>query len=377
MSDRPVVVHVVHSLETGGLENGVVNLVNRDNGRVRHVIVCMTGAGSMRERIDPGVEVVSVGKRPGNDVRAFARLVSVFRRLDPGIVHSRNWPTVDAIAAARIAGVSRVVHSEHGREFSDPDGRNVRRNLARRLLAPLVSHFVTVSHDLRAWLLKDVGIPAHKVTTIHNGVDLDRFGAVERRAARDELGLPLEALVIGTIGRLDPVKDQAALVRALSGLRRCHPEACLVIAGDGPCRDALTRLSLELGVEDRVWLLGQRSDVPVVLAAMDVFALPSIAEGMSNTALEAMATGLPVVATRVGGSPELVADGLTGRLVPRGDERALREALAAYLEDSHLRDVHGKAARQRAAEQFGLDRMCKAYMDLYRRVMAGRAGRVA
>jgi glycosyltransferase involved in cell wall biosynthesis len=173
------------------------------------------------------------------------------------------------------------------------------------------------------------------------------------------------------------VKDQAALVRALSGLRRCHPEACLVIAGDGPCRDALTRLSRELGVEDRVWLLGQRSDVPVVLAAMDVFALPSIAEGMSNTALEAMATGLPVVATRVGGSPELVADGLTGRLVPRGDERALREALAAYLEDSHLRDVHGKAARQRAAEQFGLDRMCKAYMDLYRRVMAGRAGRVA
>ena len=372
MSGRPMVVHVVHSLETGGLENGVVNLVNRESGQFRHVVVCMSGSGAMHERLDASVEVVTIGKRPGNDVRAFARLVRVFRRLGPGIVHSRNWPTVDAIPAARVAGVSRVVHSEHGREFSDPDGRNARRRLARRLLAPLVSHFVAVSNDLRAWLVAEVGIPPRKVTTIHNGVNLDRFGVVEKRGAREQLGLPAEALVIGTVGRLDPVKDQAALVRALAGLLPGHPETWLVIVGDGPCRADLGRLSRELRVEDRVRLLGQRSDVPVVLSAMDVFALPSIAEGMSNTVLEAMATGLPVVATRVGGSPELVADGVTGRLVPRSHERALCEALATYLEDADLREVHGKAARQRAIERFGLDRMCQGYVDVYRRVLAGR-----
>ncbi|HSL47817.1 MAG TPA: TIGR03088 family PEP-CTERM/XrtA system glycosyltransferase [Candidatus Deferrimicrobiaceae bacterium] len=374
---RPVVVHAVHSLAVGGLENGVVNVVNGTAAEFRHVIVCMTTEGPMRERLRPGVEVLAIGKRRGHDVRAFVRLARTLRRLRPRIVHSRNWAAFDAVAAARLVGVPFVVHGEHGREIGDPHGRRRRRNQARRLLAPLVSRFITVSEDLRRWLIQEVGLPAHKITTIHNGVDLSRFGDLEGHTARLRLGLSEEALVIGTVGRLDPVKDQTGLVRAFAMVLKAHPAAVLVIAGDGPCRADLLALVAELRIADRVRLLGARSDVPAVLAAMDVFALPSVAEGISNTILEAMASGLPVVATRVGGSPELIEDGVGGALVPPRDPAALAGALTAYLEEPGLRSLHGKSARQRVTDRFGLERMCEAYAGVYRSLLTGTPGRSA
>lgn len=372
MTSRPVVAHVMHSLQTGGLENGVVNLVNTTDDRVRHVIVCMTEAGPLRSRVKPAVEVFTLGKRPGQDVGAFLRLLTLLRRIRPAVVHTRNWAAFDAIPAARLAGVRVLVHGEHGREVDDPEGRDTRRNRIRRLFAPLVSQFVTVSRDLERWLVEDVGLPARKVMTIHNGVDLARFGQGDRREARDRLGLPPDATIVGTVGRLDPVKDQAGLLRAFAALTSLHPGAMLVIAGDGPCREELTRLAEALGVEGRVRMLGDCRDVPGVLAALDIFVLPSIAEGMSNTILEAMASALPVVATRVGGNPELVEDHVTGRLVVSRDPKALAEVMAVYLDDAHLRALHGKTARQRVAERFALDRMCESYVELYRRRLGGR-----
>jgi glycosyltransferase involved in cell wall biosynthesis len=215
-------------------------------------------------------------------------------------------------------------------------------------------------------------VPARKVSTIPNGVDLTRFGPASQAAARRALGLPGESTVVGTVGRLDPVKDQAALVRAFATLMGAYPEALLVLAGDGPCREELARLVAELGAGGRVRLLGECRDVPQVLAAMDLFVLPSLAEGMSNTILEAMAVGLPVVATRVGGNRELVDEGETGRLVPPGDPRALADAVAGYLDDAHVRGLHGKASRRRASETFALERMYRAHESLYGRLLAGR-----
>lgn len=369
VSARPLVVHVVNSLAVGGLENGVINLVNSTGGDLHHAIVCLIEEGAMRSRLRPEIPVFVLGKRPGQDPGAFVRLVALLRRLRPAIVHSRNWAAFDAVPAARLAGVRRVVHGEHGRDIHDPEGRNAKRNWIRRRCAPMVSHFVAVSRDLERWLRESVRVPADRVSTIPNGVDLSRFVQAGRLQAREGLGLVPEAPVICTVGRLDPVKDQVGLVRAFAGLLPAHPEATLVIAGEGPCRDGLARVSVDLGVANRVRLLGECRDVPGVLNAADVFALPSIAEGMSNTVLEAMASGLPVVATRVGGNPELVEDDVTGRLVPIRDPAALREALAAYLDDPHLRAMHGKASRQRVVECFSLERMCRDYTDLYRRLL--------
>jgi sugar transferase (PEP-CTERM/EpsH1 system associated) len=372
MSTRPLIAHVVNSFDTGGLENGVVNLINRSGTRFRHAVVCMTSAGGFQKRLPPEVEVWSVGKAPGQDLGAFLRLVKLFRRLRPSIVHSRNWGAYDAIPAARLARVPFVVHGEHGRDIEDPDGRHTRRNQIRRLLAPLVSHFVTVSDDLRRWLVEDVRVRAGKVSTIHNGVDVARFGDHGRAEARAALDLRPDDLVVGTVGRLDPVKDQAGLIRGFAAVLGSHPTAQLLVIGAGPCRDDLARLVAELGVGHRVRLLGERSDVAALLPALDVFVLSSIAEGMSNTVLEAMATGLPLVVTRVGGNPELVEHGLNGYHVPAGQPAALAAAIGAYLEDAHLRALHGKASRARAVEHFGLDRMCRDYVDLYAGLLSGR-----
>jgi sugar transferase (PEP-CTERM/EpsH1 system associated) len=365
VGEATVIAHVVHSLGVGGLENGVVNLVNGSPAALRHAIVCMTGDRGFQARLRSGVEVVTVGKRPGHDVGAFARLVRWLRRARPEIVHSRNWGTIDAVLAARLARIPVVLHGEHGREISDPDGRNARRNRVRRLLAPIVTRFVTVSDDLRRWLVREVGVPARKVVTICNGVDTSRFSPGDRTAARAALGLAIDRTLVGTVGRLDPVKDQAGLVRAFAGVRARNRAAALVIVGDGPCRGELAGLITALGLSEQALLLGECHDVPRVLAALDLFVLPSIAEGISNTVLEAMATGLPVVATRVGGNPELVEDGVTGTLVPRQDPEALASAITRYLDDDGWRRAHGEAARRRAVERFSLDRMCAGYTRLY------------
>ncbi|HXG05457.1 MAG TPA: TIGR03088 family PEP-CTERM/XrtA system glycosyltransferase, partial [Candidatus Binatia bacterium] len=362
------VVHVLHTLAVGGTENGVVNLVGALAGAARHTVVAVTTSGALAARLPEGVAVHALGKRPGIDVAAQVRLVALLRRLRPDIVHTRNWGAFDAVPAARLAGVRLVVHGEHGREAADPEGRNRRRNRLRRLLAPLVSHWVTVSHDLRRWLVHHVGIPGERVTTIHNGVDTHRFAEGDREGAREALGLPAGAPVVGTVGRLDPVKDHARLVAAFRAVVAERPDALLLIVGDGPLRDDLQQAVAAAGLERSVRLLGERDDIPRVLAALDVFTLPSLAEGISNTILEAMATGLPVVATNVGGNPELVEDGVTGRLVEPRRTEALAAALLGYVNDPVLARLHGKAGRQRCVTEFSLDRMAARYLALYRRL---------
>ena len=376
-SALPLVVHVINSLAIGGLENGVVNLVNTTAARFRHVIVCMSGNGPLHGRLRPDAEVIVLGKRPGQDPWALLRLVRLLRQLRPLIVHSRNWPAIDAVPAAWLAGVPLVVHGEHGREVVDPDGRNRRRNRIRRALSPFVHQFVTVSVDLRRWLVEEVGVPAAKVTAIHNGVDISRFGRAGQREARVMLTLPANAPIIGTVGRLDPVKDQAGLVQAFAAVRVAHPDALLLVAGDGPCRADLEQLAIALGQQGHVRLLGNRDDIPAVMSALDVFVLPSIAEGISNTVLEAMASGLPVVATRVGGNPELVEDGVTGTLVARQNPDALATAIAGYVKDPDLRRRHGQASRWRVTGHFSLERMAEAYADLYASLAARRLARSA
>jgi sugar transferase (PEP-CTERM/EpsH1 system associated) len=292
------------------------------------------------------------------------RMARLFRRFRPDIVHTRNWTCLDAIIGARLAGVRVVIQGEHGRDAADPEGRNRLRRRIRRSLAPLVTRYVTVSRDLYRWLVEDVGIPRRKVTQIYNGVDCERFAPADRREARRAAGLPEEGMLIGTVGRLDPVKDYAGLIRAFALLPQA-PKSWLVIVGEGPCRADLLGLTLRLGLGDRVRLLGVRDDVPRLLQGLDCFVLSSLGEGIANAILEAMATGLPVVATRVGGNPELVADGGNGLLVPAADPPALAAAMTRYMADPALAAEHGRKGRARAEGEFGTDRMFEAYEALY------------
>lgn len=368
-ADQPLVAHVIHRLDYGGLENGLVNLVNRlPAERYRHAIVCLSGYNEeFRQRIRrPDVEVISLGKRPGKDIAAYGRMWSLLRKLRPAIVHTRNLGTVDMQWVALAAGIRHRVHGEHGWEASDPKGLNPKGLRIRRACRPVIQRYVPMSQDIARWLKTSIGVDPSRIRQLYSGVDCNRFCPAPgdpRSAIRDPLS-------IGTVGRLDPVKNQSSLLTALCGLGQRDPRIQLTVVGDGPLRASLEAQADSLGISNHVTFTGARSDTPELMRSFDVFVLPSLNEGISNTILEAMATGLPVVAGRVGGNPELVADGVTGRLYDPVDPQGLERALLPYLTDPALRQAHGKAGRNRVVQNFSLDAMVERYVGLYDELLA-------
>jgi sugar transferase (PEP-CTERM/EpsH1 system associated) len=370
---------VVHQLAVGGLENGLVNVINRlERGLYRHAVICMTNYTDFSDRIERGdVEMVALHKQSGKDPAAYYRLLETLRRMKPSIVHTRNLPTLEAQAVAAVAGVKARIHGEHGRDVFDLDGTSRKYNLLRKAIRPLVTHYVAVSADLRDWLTRVVGVHPSRVTRICNGVDTEKFHPrAGRRIAGPEGFADPDSFVVGTVGRMAAVKDQTTLVRAFVACVSRSPVAArrmrLVLVGDGPLRAECAELVSAAGLTDRVWMPGERDDVADVLHMLDLFVLPSIAEGISNTILEAMATGLPVVATRVGGTPELV-DQQTGVLVPRSDPEAMAQALASYCDDPRKTACHGRAARRRVEDEFSLTRMVSAYARVYETALGATA----
>lgn len=361
----PLIVHVIHALSMGGLENGLVNLINgMDAGRFRHAIVCMSHSTDFERRIRrPDVAVYSMHRDRYPIWRTYIELLRLFRRIRPDIVHSRNLSGLDALVPALLAGVRVRVHGEHGRDVDNLDGANPRQLRLKRLFRPLISHYTAVSKDLASDLVCRIGAPAARVTQIYNGVDTARFrprGSTDRSAGR---------FVIGTVGRLQPVKDQALLIDAYCDAKAADPDAMsgtsLTIVGDGPCRDALISQAQAAGLGDRVMFPGASDDVPAMLRTFDLFVLPSLAEGISNTILEAMASGLPVLATRVGGNADLVIEGKTGAIVPAGDRAAITRAILDYVRNPHLCRSHGLEARLRAEREFSLEAMVRSYAEFY------------
>jgi sugar transferase (PEP-CTERM/EpsH1 system associated) len=299
------------------------------------------------------------------------KLWRIFRELRPAMVHSRNLAALEAQLPAWLAGVPCRIHGEHGRDVFDLDGTSRKYRWIRRLYQPLVHRYVPLSQELGNYLSNRVGVAKSKLRLICNGVDVERFRPGETKIRETVLPSGFadqDSLLIGSVGRLEAVKDQLTLVRAFNELCLLRPDdnrLRLVLIGDGSLRDKVEELVAKAGIQDRVWLAGNREDVPQLLSALDVFVLPSLAEGISNTILEAMACGLPVVATRVGGNGELVREGETGFLVPRADPQAMAAALLNYVDYAALRAAHGAAARTRVEGSFSIDRMVSRYLEVY------------
>jgi sugar transferase (PEP-CTERM/EpsH1 system associated) len=378
-----LVVHVVHAFSTGGLENGVVNLINRlPADRWRHAVLALTGVSmdfcSRVERSD--VEYLALHKGPGHLLRLYPWLFRFFRERRPAIVHTRNLAALEAQVPACIAGVPARVHGEHGWDLSDPAGKSGRYRLVRLAYRPFVHRYVALSRHIESYLERSVGVPHARIAHICNGVDTARFRPPP--SGREAIpGSPFSdsgLWIVGTVGRMQAIKNQTKLAEAFVRVLRLDPRARkrmrLVMIGDGPLREEVTGLLERAGVRDLAWLPGERADVPQIMRGLDCFALPSLAEGISNTILEAMASGLPVVATDVGGNPDLVENGLTGRLVPSAGANGLAEALLAYFRDPALARRHGRAGRNRTERQFSLERMAADYERLYLNLLQRPAG---
>ena len=370
---RPLIAHVLHRFDTGGLENGVANLINRlPDERYRHAVVALTEVTDFRRRIErDDVQFVALNKPPGQGFWLFPRVRALFQELAPAVVHTRNLGALEMAIPASWAGVPVRIHGEHGWDISDPEGKRLRNRLQRRAVRPFVHRYIALSQHLQRYLEEGVGVEPSRIAQIYNGVDTQRFHPREGARVGVE-GLPFSGgglWLVGTVGRLSPVKHQVllarAFVRAVQLAPRAREHMRLVVAGDGPLASEIERVLHEGGCRDLAWLAGERNDVAALMRALDVFVLPSLAEGISNVILEAMATALPVIATKVGGNAELLRDGVTGRLVASDDVQAMADALLDEYDDPDQARRLGARARAEVQRRFSLDTMVAAYGALY------------
>ena len=359
----PRILQVVLSLNPGGTERLVVDLVTRLQAEIPMAVCCLDTDGAWAEQVRAvGASVTSLGRQPGFRPALGLAIAGIARRHRATAIHAHHYsPFVySAVAKLRTPG-THVVFTEHGRVSDAPP--SAKRRLANRVLATLPSRVFAVSDDLRQYIVAE-GFGREQVEVIYNGISLrPPVTPAARETIRQRLGADSETLVIGTVARLDPVKDLGTLVDAVGRLSQVR-SVRLVVVGDGPERATLEQRAAAAGTTSVITWLGHRDDARDWLAGCDAYVNCSISEGVSLTILEAMAAGLPVVATRVGGTPEVVTTD-TGLLVPARDMGAIVHAIDALAGDPARRTQFGTAARARVETHFSLDRMIAQYRNIY------------
>lgn len=357
------VVHLVYSFATGGMEKGICTTILHGSDEFEHIIVCLNSSGEMAKRLPGGVPVFEMKKGPGNSIKFIFRLAKLLKSLQPAVIHTRNWSGIDGIFAARLAGIRSIVHGEHGWGMEDPLGLNTKRRIFRRIADRVTHRYTCVSKQMNEWLAEHIYVK-RPIDQIYNGIDIQAFRPAmnsEKIAIRRKFGIPEEGPIIGVVARLDPIKNHPCLFDAFNQLKPLFPKLTLLVVGDGPEREKLEGIATE-----GITFMGQCNDTASAYRAFDLFVLPSHNEGISNTILEAMATGLPVVASRVGGNPELIEDGVNGTLFSSGDVSDLANRIYGYLKNPKLAYDHGKCARELAESRFSIDNMVVAYEKVWK-----------
>ena len=371
------ILHVVDNMGIGGLQNGLANLIARlDPARFEHVICAARPVKPADEQpITAGTaRILCLGKREGSRGSQFTAFARVIRDVQPDIVHSRNWATIEAAFAARWTS-RRLIHSEHGIDAAFAAREPRRRRWLRRLAFELADRVFSVSYQLRDFYAQRTGFPGRRVEVIHNGVDQARFfrSTDTRERTRATLGIAPCEFCIGCVGNLTPVKDHITLLQAMDKFSREYDDWRLLFVGDGPEYPRLLEfVNARPGWAERVLFLGRRTNVPELLNAMDVYVLPSLSEGICNSLLEAMAAGLPVIASETGGNPEVAVNQESGLLFPVGDTAALAGHLLSLRGQSDLRMRLGLGALSRVQREFSIDAMVESYARLYESVATQR-----
>jgi glycosyltransferase involved in cell wall biosynthesis len=364
----PRVLQVVLSLNPGGTERLVVEMVKRMKSEIPMAVCCLDEEGTWADELKEHDVSVTALHRTGGFRPSLGRSVAgAAMRHRATVIHCHHYsPFVYGCVARIWSPRCRVIYTEHGRLDDTPP--SMKRRFANRVLRHVPREVFAVSHDLGRYMVAQ-GFARARVGVIYNGIDVGPLpDRCARSAARNALRLEDDVLVVGTVARLDPVKDLGTLIRAVAAL---VPEMriALLVIGDGPEKDGLQALAATLGVCPHVHFLGHRSDARALLAGCDLFANTSISEGISLTILEAMAAGLPIVATEVGGTPEIL-DTTCGRFVPARNAANVTDALRALAVAPAARQSLGTAARQRVEARFTLDRMVREYRDAYYRAAA-------
>jgi L-malate glycosyltransferase len=366
------VMHLVWRLDAAGMENGVINICHGlPSDEFAPSICTFQAGGAAEQRVNPQhVALMNRQRHFGKDPTLALRLAWLLRRRRVDILHTHNWVTLmHGLPAAKLARVPLIIHGEHGKIQDRP-----RQIVAQRWSWRHVDQVLSVSTALADRMAECIGFPSTKIQVISNGVDTDRFqpSSLAKHELRRQLALPVDGFLVGMVARLVPFKNHNGMLQALAQLRGAGVEIHLALAGDGPLRAELAELAQTLNVADRVHFLGELADTSRLLGALDVLVSNSSHnEGMSNAILEAMACGIPVVATRVAASPELLDEGAAGILVAPRDIGELAAAIGRLQHDVAQRLALGKNARLRVEQSYSITSMVESYRQLYLQ-LAGR-----
>jgi N-acetyl-alpha-D-glucosaminyl L-malate synthase BshA len=362
------VVQILHTLTRAGTEKLVYDLSVANLEELETTVVCLDQEGPLADELRAkGIPVFYTHRRPGLDVHQIARIAEILKTFKPQIVHCHQYtPFFYGCLAGIWARQGRVIFTEHGRHF--PDVVGWKRRLANRFLIRRADCITAVCDFSRNQLIRNEGLPASRVEVIYNGVDTSRFEnrVEDRDRSRKKFKWPQEVPVVVQVGTFRAVKDQATAIRAFRIVQDKKPGTVLVFVGDGPDLAPCQKLVADLKLEAVVQFLGQRSDIPEILAGADVMLMSSLSEAHSVSLLEAMASRLPVVATRVGGIPETVLEGETGFLAPAGDAEGLARNLLKLLADPALCRRMGQAGYERVESRFQQAPMHRRYLEIYR-----------
>ncbi|MEM7682413.1 MAG: glycosyltransferase [Planctomycetota bacterium] len=375
-ADKPRIVHVMHRLDRAGAELVAAQIARALRSEFDFAFYLLDGVGPLgAELSQEGFNVVDLGRTPGVDTALIRKLHNLLRAQRPDVVHAHQYTPFFYASTARYAGARPpILFTEHGRHYPDP--RKLRRRLANRFLLRGADRITAVGDFVKRALVDCEGMRRDRIEVVYNAVDADRFApptdpaehAALRLRARQAMRVDPEQPVAIQVARFHPVKDHGTALHAFAQVQDKLPGATLVLVGDGPERANLEALIDELEMAPHVRVLGVRADVDDLLPGADCFVLSSLSEGVSLTLLEAMAAGLPVAATDVGGNAEVVAHGETGLLSPRQDPDLLAYNLRLILRDRQLGASLGHTGQQRVAEQFSRQSMLDAYARLYRQM---------
>ncbi|MEZ6060836.1 MAG: glycosyltransferase [Planctomycetaceae bacterium] len=372
---RPTVCHVIHALGVGGAEVLVDQMVRRLSGDYRCVVAVLDAVGQIGAQLRAdGFVVEHLRRQSGIDVRCAARLNAFVKREGVDLLHAHQCtPFFQAMLSRGATGTTPVLLTEHGRHFPDNPSRKSR--LVNRLLLRRCDRLFGCGKSVQQALIDNEGLPAGRVGVIYNGVDLEALAAASsdaRPRIRREFGFRDDDFVAVQVARLHELKDHRTALEAINIAKRSVPTIRLLLVGAGDERSAIEGRIFDLGLANHVKLAGSRNDVRDLLAASDAFLMSSISEGIPLTIIEAMAAGLPVVSTAVGGIPEMIADELSGFLAGPGDAPGLARGLVRLAEDPQLRKRLIENGRHRAHEQFSLTSMLDNYRRVYQEMLEPR-----
>jgi len=365
------ILHVIATLDPAGAENQLTRLVlNLDKARFSPLVCCLTRGGPLEEKLARGGVPYRILYKQGKcDPVALLKLTALMRRFRPHVVHT--W-MFTSNAYGRTAAILAGAPIRVSTELSVDEWKWGPYRLVDRLLLWFTDAVIANAEAVKNFYVNRERVPPSKISLIRNGIALNVFQPRPKQEARKRLGIPPAAQVIGGAGRLDPQKGFSFLLEAMPEVRKRRPDAMLVIAGEGAERGTLEGLAARLGLRDCVKLIGRTEDMAGFMSSLDLFALPSVWEGLPHVVMEAMACGCPVVAARVGGVSELIAEGVTGITVQPQCPKALAEGIVALLEDDRARLGMGRKAHEVAQRDFDFMEMVRQTEELYLLLMERR-----